>query len=310
MKERVPRISLYIHAVISIIFMSVAQPGYGEIKVVERSLKKLPGWILQKPEDCLLVIGRGPTLQDAQRDAEQELLRQVISGVAVNVRSEATSESVKEGDKEWESFLSRVSARSADLPFLSGITLAKCSDTYWEKVLDKTTGKESFRIYFLYPFDSSVRGKLIDEYMAYDRSMEDKLEELERKYESTATLEGLAIAESELETLSEWFPDAQRANRSEKVLGLYKQIRKSLQLVGEMVCPGECKVKVMRGNSPFSVPGRLEVSSNCASRIKVIAEDKGWRVTFNTDDCLAWEENTLKFALRGAGLNLKGSISF
>lgn len=295
---------------IVVILVSISFLGYGEVKVLERSAKKTPEWILQKPADHLLVMGNGETLKDAQQEAEQELLRQVISSVAVNVRSEAYSESGKEGDKEWESFLSRLSSRSAELPFLSDISLAKCRDTYWERVVEKTTGKESFRIYFLYPFTSSVRGKLIEEYVAYDRRMEDKLAELERKYETTGTLEELTIAESELETLSEWFPDSQRAHRSEKVLGLYKNIRKSLQLVGEMVGKGECKVRVMRGNSPFSVPGRLEVTSNCASGIKVFTEDKGWRVTFNTDDCLAWEENSLKLSLRGAGLNLKGSMSF
>lgn len=283
--------------------------AFGE-KVVERSASKAPQWVMSHPEDYLVAISEGSSLQEAQGRVEQELLYKVMSAIGVNVQSETISESGIEGDREWDNFRNRVAARTAQLPFVSDVTLAKCKETYWEHSRDKSSGKESYRIFVLYPFDGATRQKLIDEYEAYDARMEATLVRLEKALENANDLEKVGQAEGELEMLVGWFPDEQRRTRAAKTLKLYRNINPSLMLVGEIISKGKCRVKVMRGDKIFHADGRLKATSNCASGIKVTPDANGWIVTFNTDDCLEDEDNVLNLSLSGGGIRLKTSVSF
>ncbi len=284
-------------------------PAYGEMKIVERSSKKAPEWVMQHPSDYLVAISSAPTLQEAQSRVEQELLRKVMSAIAVNVEGETVTDSGVENDKEWDNFYSTISVRAARLPFVSDISLAKSKDTYWEHFHDKDGSSDRYDMYVLYPFDSSTRRKLIGEYEAYDSKMESSLQRLENGWDDVAGYEELAKAEGDLEGLKAWFPDNLRRKRAEKTLDLYRSIKKSLSLVGEIVGKGECRVRVMRGDRVFKIQGRLEVSSNCASAIAVSPEGDGWKVTFNTDDCLEDEDNTLTLTVKGVGTKLKSTVN-
>ena len=283
---------------------------YGEQKVMERSAKKAPDWVMQHPEGFLVAIATGETMQDAQNRVEQELLRKVMSSIAVNVEGETRTDSGVEEDKEWDNFYSNLSVRVAQLPFVTDISLAKCKDTYWVHTFDKSDSKDSYQMYVLYPFDSSTRQKLIGEYNAYDLKMEASLNKLESDLDELKEFSSIVEAEGELEGLKEWFPDMQRRKRAEKTLEQYRSVKRSLAIVGEIIANGKCSVRVMRGNSIFHIPGRLEATSNCASKIAVVPDNDGWIVTFNTEDCLDDEDNTLKISLKGAGVGLKTTVNF
>lgn len=283
---------------------------YGEQKVIERSTKKAPDWVMQHPEGFLVAIATGETLQDAQNRVEQELLRKVMSSIAVNVEGETRTDSGVEEDKEWDNFYSNLSVRAAQLPFVTDITLAKCKDTYWVHTFDKADSKDSFQFFVLYPFNSSTRQRLIEEYNSYDSKKEASLQKLETELDELQEISAIVAAEGELEGLKEWFPDMQRRKRAEKVLEQYRNVKRSLVLVGEITAKGKCSVRVMKGDRIFHISGRLEATSNCASKIAVTPDNDGWIVTFSTEDCLEDEDNTLKVSLRGAGIGLKTTVNF
>lgn len=284
--------------------------AYGEMKVVERSSKNAPEWMMQYPEECLVAIASASTLQEAQCRVEQELLRKIIIAVAVNVEGETVVNSGIDNDKEWDNFYSRLSVRAAQLPFISDVSLAKCKSTYWEHLYDKVSSKDRYDIYVLYPFDSDTRQNLVREYETYDSKMTDSLHRLEEGWKDVAEYEAIVKAEGELAGLVNWFPDMQRRKRAEQTLELYRRIIKSLSLVGEIVAKGECNVRVMRGDQTFKIEGRLGATSNCASQIAIHPYGDGWTVTFNTEDCLEYEDNTLKISFKGMGLGLKTTVSF
>lgn len=293
---------------LSVLISSVSV--YGEMKVVERSSKKLPKWVMQHPEEYLVAIATASTLQEAQSRVEQELIRKVMNAVAVNVEVETVLDSGVEEDKEWDNFYSHLSVRAAQLPFVSDISLAKCKDTYWEHSYDKVSKNDSFDIYVLYPFDSATRQKLIGEYEEYDSKMSNSLLRLEEGWKDVAEYEATLQAEGELEGLMDWFPDMQRRKRAQKTLELYRSIKTSLSLVGEIVAKGECRVMVMRDDRIFKLTGRLKASSNCASRINIRPDATGWTISYDTDDCLEYEENNLKLTLNSFGINLKALVDF
>lgn len=300
-----------IHIILAfVLFYLPGNQALGAVKVLERSSKKIPEWVGSNPSDHLVVIAYGETLKDAQDMAEQDLIRRVIGAVGMNVESETVADSGVEGDKEWDDFRSRLAVRAAKLPFVSDITLSKCIDTYWEHISEKDSGNESYRFYALYPFSAAARQVMIGKYEAYDKNMEDTLNRFESDYEDVGSFEDLSMAEGELEGLLDWFPDNLRRSRAKKTLELYRQIRRSLVLVGEITSKGECKVSVLRGDRLFKLAGRLKATSNCANQIQITPDASGWTVRFNTEDCLKYEENSLNLTLNCSGINLKTTVSF
>lgn len=282
---------------------------HAELKVVESSNAKLPEWMMHHPQDHLVCMSEGSTLAEAQRRLEQEILRQVAGAVAVYVQAETVADMGKEGDKEWDNFQNTITTTIANLPFISDITLAKCKDTYWDRAIDKATGTEIYRMTALYPFDSYTRQALISQYEAYDSQLEDTLDRLEHFWTEVSSSVDVAKAESELEMLSQSFPDANRRKRCQTALNLYRGISKTLSLEAEVTSDGVCIVKVLRGSELFHVEGRIDVSSECATDIKVKKVPEGWTVRFNTDDCLKDEINSLKITLYSSGIRLKTTAS-
>ncbi len=283
---------------------------HAEMKVMEQSESKAPQWTALHPDDYIVAIADGSTLADAQGRAEQELLRRVMSAVAVNVEGETVTDSGLKDGKDWDDFTSHFTSRIAQLPFISDITLAKCQGTFWTRSVDKATGRETWQFYALYPFDADTRRTLIASYEAYDASQEDTLTRLEKGLDTVDSAEDVAMAEGELTALAEWFPDKLRRARAQKVLALYGDIRKSLVLTADMTAPGKCKVRVMLGERVFHIGGRLEATSECASKIVVRPEAEGWTVTFNDEDCLPDEDNALKLTLRGSSTRLTTQVPF
>lgn len=281
---------------------------HAELKVVESSNAKLPEWMMHHPQDHLVCMSEGSTLAEAQRRLEQEILRQVAGAVAVYVQSETVVDMGKEEDKEWDNFRNTITTAIANLPFISDITLAKCKDTYWDHAIDKATGVDTYRMTALYPFDSHTRQALINQYEAYDAQLEDNLDRLERCWEEINSSVDVAKAESELEVLSQSFPDANRRKRCRLALDLYRDISKNLSLEAEIISDHVCIVRVLRGSALFHVEGRLDVSSECATDIKVKRVPEGWTIRFNTDDCLKDDLNSLSITLRSSGIRLKTSI--
>lgn len=284
-------------------------PLCAEKKVVERSSKSVPEWIARHPVDHLVVVAEGNTMQEAQQRAELELLRKVISAVAVNVEGKIVTQSSVGPDGESDTMHSGMKARLAQLPFVSDITLARCTDTYWQRSSDKSAGS-IYELYALYPFDTATRTRMTDSYERYDAEMEETLRSLENDLPTLADYEGISSAEGKLEGLTEWFPDKPRRARAVNTLEQYRRIKENLSLVAEDAGSGKCHVMVLRGDNVFHVNGRLEVTSECASRITVRPDGDGWSVTYNDEDCLPDEDNTLQLSLRVPGLRLKAVYSF
>ncbi len=296
--------------IILVLYLLLAMPLHAEFKIVERSSDKTPDWMLHHPHDYLVCMSEGQTMAEAQQLLLQEILRQIAGAVATHVESEVVADMGKEGDREWDNFRNTITATIANLPYISDVTLAKCKDIYWDHAIDKAKGVETYRMTALYPFDTSMRQTLINQYETYNATLEDTLDKLERNWKLVSSSVELDKAESELEVLSKSFPDANRRMRCQQASKLYRGIRKSLSLEAEVIAEGLCKVRVLRGDLLFHIEGRLDVSSDCASDIKVTKDPEGWTVKFDTSDCIKDEPNSLKITLRDKGTRLKTSVSF
>lgn len=128
------------------IFITLLAAGVAaQTKVVERSAKKVPGWLNTAVEDYLVVSVTAGSLAEGQTKALTEITERIIQSVASNVtvsKKNTLSEVNVNGNIESSDAFTQISRiKSANLPFLKRISLSNVEEIYWEKVQDKATKK-------------------------------------------------------------------------------------------------------------------------------------------------------------------------
>ena len=119
-----------------------------QTKVIEKSAKKVPVWMNTALDDYLVVSVTANSLAEAQTKAMAEITERIIQAVASHVtvsqKSELSEVNIN-GNIDSKDAYSRVSKiKSANLPFLKGISSTNIEEIYWQKVQDKSTKKEYY----------------------------------------------------------------------------------------------------------------------------------------------------------------------
>lgn len=109
------------------IFITLLAAGVAaQTKVVERSAKKVPGWLNTAVEDYLVVSVTAGSLAEGQTKALTEITERIIQSVASNVtvsKKNTLSEVNVNGNIESSDAFTQISRiKSANLPFLKGIS--------------------------------------------------------------------------------------------------------------------------------------------------------------------------------------------
>lgn len=185
-----------------------------QTKVMEKSAKKVPGWMNTAVDDYLIVSVTAGSLAEGQSKVLQEITERIIQAVANNVsvsKENVLSEVNTDGNIESSDAFMQVSKmKSANLPFLKGISLSNVEEIYWEKVQDKSTKKEYYNYSVKYPFSKAEQRKLVAEFEALDAEKVAQYKALEQKVHSIESVDEIKQAVLELNTLSEYFFDAVR----------------------------------------------------------------------------------------------------
>lgn len=131
---------------IGLILVTVLTLGVAaQTKVMEKSAKKAPEWLNTAVDNYLIVTVTANSLADAQTRALSEITERIIQAVAnhvtVTTQNEISEVNIN-GNIDSKDAFNRVSKmKSANLPFLKGISLTKVEDIYWLKIQNKTTKK-------------------------------------------------------------------------------------------------------------------------------------------------------------------------
>lgn len=188
-----------------------------QTKVMEKSAKKVPGWMNTAVDDYLIVSVTVGSLAEGQSKVLQEITERIIQAVANNVsvsKENVLSEVNTDGNIESSDAFMQVSKmKSANLPFLKGISLSNVEEIYWEKVQDKSTKKEYYNYSVKYPFSKAEQRKLVAEFEALDAEKVAQYKALEQKVHSIESVDEIKQAVLELNTLSEYFFDAVRLSQ-------------------------------------------------------------------------------------------------
>lgn len=308
---------LYYIALLALsVFAMLPVSAGAENKIIDKSAKKTPEWLTGAADGFLVVTVEAPSIAEAQRKALDEvterIIRSVGSSVSVDQKSEI-SETVTNGSvsSSTDTYTRNSRIRSANLPFLKGISLSRATDIYWVKLRDKRTKAEHYEYSVKYPYSRMDQRMIQAEFEDLDAEKSAELDALEQKIDNITSLDDISAGMAACDALSEYFFDNVRASKVKALKTRYNGLYKTVGVLGAVTGQGtaECALS-LNGRAVRSglVPS---VSSNCASNINVVPSDGTYRITYDTSDCLPDEDNylTVSFRVRGKKVEHRMSLS-
>lgn len=280
-----------------------------QTKILERSAKKTPTWLNTAVDGGFAVTVQANNLADAQVKAMAEVTERIILSVASNVsvtQRNVSSEVVTNDNVDSRDEFSRLSKiKSANLPFLKGISQNKVSEVYWVHVRDKQTGKEYYEYSVLYPYTRAEQRSLQAQFEELDAKKTAEYAQLEAGIDDINDVDEIKAAITSLQALKEYFFDDVRVKQTEGLEKRYRQLYDALSLTGKFVKDGEYLCQVLLKGKPVRVSKMPTVKSNCASQIAVKPADGHFVINYDASDCLPEEENFLDIQFRIEGKQLR-----
>lgn len=280
-----------------------------QTKVIDKSAKKAPEWLNTAVDDYLIVTVTAQSLADTQTKALAEVTERIIQSVASNVTVSARNEMSEvntNGSIDSKDAYTRISKmKSANLPFLKGISLTKVEDVYWLKLQDKSTKKEYYEYSVKYPFSRVEQAGLVKQFEELDAEKVAQYEALEQKINEIESVEEIGSCIAQLDALIEYFFDEVRLTQAKGLQKRYRQLYDALTVTGTFVEEGTYRCQVLLEGNPVKVSVRPKVTSNCAGQLSVRPSEGAFIITYDAIDCLPEEENFLDILFRIGGKKLE-----
>ena len=287
---------------------------FADTKVIEKSAKKAPEWLYSATDGFIVVTVEASNLGDAQQRALQLVTERIILSVATSVSvsqdNEISSVSTDGSVAEKESFKQVSRMKSANLPFLKGISPSKIKDIYWIKLQDKATKAEHYEYSVKYPYSKAEQLQLVDEFERLDASKNQEYETLKNKLDNIESIEEIKQGILQLNSLKEYFFDNVRLSQVNALTEQYKALYNAITLSGKLSEAGKYEIQMLLNGKPVKVATVPTVTSNCASQIKVVPSGKKFIVTYDAIDCLGDEENFINVQFRINGKRIESKFYF
>ena len=287
---------------------------FADTKVIEKSAKKAPEWLYSATDGFIVVTVEASNLGDAQQRAIQLVTERIILSVATSVSvsqdNEISSVSTDGSVAEKESFKQVSRMKSANLPFLKGISPSKIKEIYWIKLQDKTTKAEHYEYSVKYPYSKTEQLQLVDEFERLDASKNQEYETLKNKLDNIESIEEIKQGILQLNSLKEYFFDNVRLSQVNALTEQYKALYNAITLSGKLSEAGKYEIQMLLNGKPVKVATVPTVTSNCASQIKVVPSGKKFIVTYDAIDCLGDEENFINVQFRINGKRIESKFYF
>ena len=287
---------------------------FADTKVIEKSAKKAPEWLYSATDGFIVVTVEASNLGEAQQRALQLVTERIILSVATSVSvsqdNEISSVSTDGSVAEKESFKQVSRMKSANLPFLKGISSSKIKEIYWIKLQDKATKAEHYEYSVKYPYSKAEQLQLVDEFERLDASKNQEYETLKNKLDNIESIEEIKQGILQLNSLKEYFFDNVRLSQVNALTEQYKALYNAITLSGKLSEAGKYEIQMLLNGKPVKVATVPKVTSNCASQIRVNPSGNKFVITYDAIDCLGDEENFLDVQFRINGKRIESKFYF
>lgn len=285
-----------------------------QTKIIEKSAKKAPEWLNNAVDGYLVVTVTAPTLAEAQQRSIQEVTNRIILSVATSVsvtQSNEMSSTLTDGSLgEKESFSHVSKMKSANLPFLKGISPAKIKEIYWIKEQNQSTKAVEYVYSVKYPYTKAEQLQYEKEFGELDAKKNAEYEGLKEKLNKVESVEQIKSSLLQLNTLKEYFFDDVRLSQVEGLISQYKALYPAISLSGKIVEEGKCECQLMLNGRPIKTATAPKATSNCASQIAVRQSGSKFVITYDPIDCLPEEENFIDVQFRINGKRVESKFYF
>lgn len=284
-----------------------------ETKIIDRSAKKAPEWLGTATEGFLVVTVRARSLADCQTKALDEITERIIMSVASNVtvsHSNTASEIVTgSGVDSRDEYIRSSHIRSANLPFIKGVSLSNATGVYWIKMRDKQSGQEFYDYSVKYPFSRTEQQQLSAQLDELDAEKTRQYESLENGFGNITSVDEIKNATATLDAIGQYFFDDVRLSQVKTLRKRYKDIYKSIVLDGRIIAPGVLRCRLMLDGHTIKSYQPVTVKSDCAAITDNTPADGEYTITYDTADCLSDEDNYITVSMRIEGNKIENRFS-
>ncbi len=260
-------------------------------KVVEKSARRVPVWVGTSQAGYIVASTEAPDIEAAKALCMDNVRRQVAEAVAQNVSSSSVSQiDQKSVGNQVTGFLDSYSStfktQAAPMPYLQGISPSKVEASYWEKRLDKESGKITVMYAVKYPFPAVDLKELAWRFEKHDREMWGKYQALAEDMGKVESLEQIDRAIDDLGPVISYLFDEGRKNAAQSLQQSYRKLYSSIAFRTISDEPGEYRFCMTLDGRPLKTSQRMTLQSDCATRLTAQTQPDGAiAVKYNYDNC-------------------------
>ena len=269
---------------------------FGQYKVIESSIKRVPEWIYSVEDGYLIVSATGNSIEQAKEAVLANVKKQITQSIASQIVSETNLFSSylqsEDGFHKEQAVESAIMSRTAKLPFISEITLSKAEDYYWEKRHYKKEQRYEYFYVIKYPFSEFEMKMLVMEYEEHDKHLNAQLKEYEDGIENIVTIEDIAANITKINAFKDEFDTTDpRYKQVEGIITRYRQLYDNINIDAVQQKKGTITATLTLGSREISTSQRPNISSNCATEISYSYEGNTLVIRYNSENCYEDDEN-------------------
>lgn len=287
-------------------FMPLLVMAQKEYKLVEQSAKERPNWV-SSSDPYLFIEYKAVSLDTAKMIILGKLKNQIASSVATEICSTIVID--EEDDGEYRRRVkSVVEAKVPKMPVLQGVDLNK-ADIYWERYYNKKTKEYSYDYYVLYPFTLIDLQELMDAYNAYEKAVDDKIENFRKSLDNIDDVETLMENDSQMRAMKEEFKDDQtRVSQLNHTIEMYEQTIKDVHVKILESNRNTIVMQLMHGERVMKTKSTPKFRSGCAKDFASRHEGDKIVVTFDDFECYEQDDNYVEVWFRFGKVSLKEKV--
>ena len=282
--------------------------------VVDRSSSRRPDWFGQVVENHLVTSAVGRTIDEAQRKCLDAVKVQMLESVAQNI--EYSTETVVQQLTHNQDVQSDISFRQrsktgvANLPYISGVSLAKAKGSYWECVRDGQSGALSYVYSLLYPYPESESQLLKSEFDKLDAAMTEIVRREEARLSDVGSIDTLEAAIANLEMAENYFFDRHRKDKARDVIKKYENVFGLLNVESKRIDRCKFRCWITWNGNVMECSSLPKCKSDAATKIRCTVDDGSYVITFSDEDCIGDDDNRIDVTFRFKTKTLKHVLHF
>lgn len=298
-----------------VVFILVFMPliAFSQVKLEDKSHKSRPDWLHGTEKGYLIVSETASDIESAKQKILMNLKDQIAETVATRVVSESTltTQQVLNGknidfQKEYKNY---IVSKSANIPFISEISLSKATDYYWEKYYNKKTKSYYYEYHVKYRLmDIDIRN-MVQGFQSHEQELRKTFEDYENDLDNIKSVEAIERSINGLRAFKSKFDDNDmRVAKIDQLITDYQKLYESIVIEVVDNSIGSVGVQLQLNKRGIITKQIPKLSSNCATQFNPKLLDNILNIDFNFFDCEDNDSNWIEIRYKFGGKDVSKKV--